>query len=60
MVHGKKQEILLPIIAAWAKTKEEYSEEFEKAGFKVVEVDTVDSKPNGEHCVLVARKVGKS
>ena len=48
MVHGKEQEILLPIIAAWPKTKEQYSEE--------VEVDTVDAKPNGECCVLVARK----
>jgi ubiquinone/menaquinone biosynthesis C-methylase UbiE len=56
VVHGKEREILLPIIAAWPKTKEKYSEEFEKAGFKIVEVNTVDAKPNGERCVLVARK----
>jgi len=60
MVHGKEQEILLPIIAAWPKTKEQYSEEFEKAGFKIVEVDTVDAKPKGECCVLVARKAKES
>jgi len=60
VVRGKKQKILLPIIAAWPKTKEEYSEEFEKAGFKIVEVNTVDAKPNGESCVLVTRRAEQS
>jgi ubiquinone/menaquinone biosynthesis C-methylase UbiE len=60
VVHGKEQEILLPIIAAWPKTKEQYSEEFEKAGFLIVEVSTDDAKPNGECCVLVARKAKQS
>lgn len=56
MVRGKEQEILLPIIAAWPKTKEQYSEEFGRAGFLIAEVNTVDAKPNGECCVLVARR----
>jgi hypothetical protein len=38
------------------KTKEQYSGEFEKAGFLIFEVCTVVAKPNGECCVLVARK----
>lgn len=55
-VRGKEREILLPIIAAWPKSKAQYVEEFEKAGFKVIEVDKVNSKPTGECCVLVAKK----
>jgi ubiquinone/menaquinone biosynthesis C-methylase UbiE len=55
-VHGKEQEILLPIIASWPKTMRQYSEEFEKAGFTIVEINRVDVKLEGERCVLVARK----
>jgi hypothetical protein len=34
----------------------QYSEEFEKAGFTIVEINRVDVKLEGERCVLVARK----
>jgi ubiquinone/menaquinone biosynthesis C-methylase UbiE len=59
-VHGKEKEILLPIIAAWPKTMEQYSEEFEEAGLTIVEVNRVDLKAAGECCVVVARKTRKN
>jgi hypothetical protein len=43
-----------------AKTKEQSSEEFEKAGFLIVKAYTVEAKPNGEFCVLVARRAKES
>jgi len=55
-IHGEEKEISLPIIAAWPKSKEQYVEEFERAGFSVVKVYKGDVKPAGDCWVLVARK----
>jgi ubiquinone/menaquinone biosynthesis C-methylase UbiE len=59
-VQGNEQQILLPIIAAWPRSEEQYRQEFEKASFRIIEVDRVNSKPTGVGCVLVAEKIKRS
>lgn len=53
-VHGKEVTIRLPLIAAWLKSKEEYREEFEKAGFTVLEINKQDTRPVGDCWIITA------
>lgn len=55
-VNCQEREVFLPIIAAWPKSRTQYVEEFENAGFEVAEIARADVKPVGECWVLVARK----
>lgn len=55
-VGTEEKEIFLPIIAAWPKSKEQYLQEFERAGFSTVEVYKEGVTPVGDCWVLVARK----
>jgi ubiquinone/menaquinone biosynthesis C-methylase UbiE len=55
-VNRQEREVFLPIIAAWPKSRTQYVEEFENAGFEVAEIARADVKPVGECWVLVARK----
>jgi len=55
-VHRQEREIFLPIIVAWPKSRTQYVEEFENAGFEVAEIAKADVKPVGECWVLVAIK----
>jgi len=54
--YGEEKEINLPIIAAWPKSKGQYIEEFERAGFSIVKVYKGDVKPVGDCWVLIAKK----
>jgi ubiquinone/menaquinone biosynthesis C-methylase UbiE len=56
VVRGKEEEMVLPIIAAWPKSKEQYAAEFERAGFKIAQVEKEDTKPVGECWILIAQK----
>ena len=55
-VEGKEKEILLPIIPAWPKTREQYLDEFTQAGFKILKVYREETKPIGSCWILVAKK----
>lgn len=55
-VGGKEKEILLPIIAAWPKSGEQYKEEFETSGFKVRKVFHRVTRPLGGCWIVVAQR----
>jgi len=52
----EEKEIFLPIIAAWPKAKEQYLEEFERAGFSNVKAYKENVTPVGDCWILIARK----
>lgn len=55
-VDGKEKEIMLPIIAAWPKSGEQYKEEFEAAGYKILKLCKMMTRPLGSCWVLIAQK----
>lgn len=59
IVDGKEKEILLPIIAAWPKSGQQYKEEFETAGFKIVKMFHRVTRPLGSCWIIVAQKPAK-
>lgn len=55
-VHGREQEIRLPVIAAWPKSKAQYVEEFCRAGLTLGEAKKVKAEPVGTCWMVVAEK----
>lgn len=55
-VQGKEKEIYLPLIAAWPKSRDQYIEEFVKAGFHILKVYREKTKPVGSCWVVIATK----
>ena len=59
VVGGEEKEILLPIIAAWPKSGQQYKEEFETAGFKIMKMFHRVTRPLGSCWIIAAQKPAK-
>lgn len=55
-IKGREEEIMLPIIAAWPKSGEQYKEEFEDVGFRVIEAERRDTRALGSCWKVIAKK----
>lgn len=55
-VDGEEKEIMLPVIAAWPKSGEQYKEEFEAAGYKVLKLYKRITRCLGSCWIVVAQK----
>ncbi len=55
-VDGKEKDIVLPIIPAWPKTGDQYVEEFERIGFRVILREKRVDKIFGGCWMIIARK----
>jgi len=55
-VQGEEKEIYLPIIAAWPKSREQYLEEFQNAGFNILKAYKETTKPIGSCWIIIAVK----
>jgi hypothetical protein len=55
-VNGKEKEIMLPTIAAWPKSGEQYQKEFEDTGYKVLEVYKKKTRALGPSWIVIAEK----
>jgi len=56
---GEEKEISLPIIAAWPKSGQQYKEEFETAGFKIMKMFQRVTRPLGSCWIIAAQKPAK-
>ena len=56
LVDGEEKEIMLPIIAGHSFSREEAEREFESAGFTVLDVRRMRTRPHGTCWQIIARK----
>lgn len=59
VVGGEEKEILLPIIAAWPKSGQQYKEEFETAGLKIMKMFHRVTRSLGSCWIIAAQKPAK-